>query len=82
MMQPGGKFDRELMRARFHECPRNLCRSWKRICSYSAGAQFVAEGSHVLIGIVLGQRCDSFFGFVWRSFPKYRQIANDLLRLL
>src|SRR4030095_6834300 len=43
MMETGRKLDRQLMRSRSYQRLGNLHRSRKRICSYSAGTQFVTE---------------------------------------
>src|SRR4029450_10422219 len=80
MVETSCKLDRQLMRSRGYERFGNLHRTWKCICSHSAGAQFVAEGRQVGIRVKFGEQRDSLLRSIGRGFPENRQIAENRSR--
>src|SRR6266704_3858546 len=82
MMETCGELNRELMRRRRHKCRGDLPGAWKRICRYSAGAQFETERCRLRIGVVFGQQRNGLLRSFRRRFPKNWQITEDDPRFL
>src|SRR5215472_11337816 len=81
MMQTCRKLDRELMRGRRHEGIGDLRGSGKCISRHPTGAQFVAKGCDVLIGIVLGEQRDGLLRSIRWRFPENWQVTDNRSRL-